>query len=115
MEIPCPTCPTFSIPLRTSKKFQFTWLYFPDHLIDLVHNWYDDRYSSKGLFSNTPAHYLKVKIKDLEIFNVKDFLRAQIFPNYTMDFVHFWYDDRYRSKVLFSNTHCPCPWPQGQS
>ena len=48
-------------------------LYVPDHLIDLVHIWFDDRYSSKVLFSNTPAHYLKVKIMDLEIFNVKDF------------------------------------------
>ena len=25
----------------------FKILYFPDHLIDLVHIWYDDRYSSK--------------------------------------------------------------------
>ena len=24
MEIPCPTCPTFPISLRTGKKFQFT-------------------------------------------------------------------------------------------
>ena len=51
----------------------FKSLYFPDHLIDLVHIWYDDRYGSKVLFSNTPAHHLKVKVKDLEIFNVKDF------------------------------------------
>ena len=43
----------------TLKSFKS--LYFPDHLIDLVHIWYDDRYSSKGLFSNTPAHYLKVR------------------------------------------------------
>ena len=31
----------------------FKSLYFPDHLIDMVHIWYDDRYSSKVLFSNT--------------------------------------------------------------
>ena len=46
---------------------------FPDHLINLVHTWYDDRYSSKVLISNTPAHYLKIKVMDLENFNVKDF------------------------------------------
>ena len=51
----------------------FQSLYFPDHLIDLVHIWYDDRYSSEVLFSNTQAHYLKVKVMDLEIFNVKVF------------------------------------------
>ena len=55
------------------------------------------------LFSNTPAHYLKVKVMDLEILNVKDF-KSSYFPNFTMDFVHIWYDDRYSSKVLFSNT-----------
>ena len=43
----------------------FKSLYFPDHLIDLGHTgiWYDDRYSSKVVFSNTPAHYLKVKVR----------------------------------------------------
>ena len=51
----------------------FKSLYFPDHLIDLVHIWCDDRYSSKVLFSSTPAHYLKVRAMDLEIFNVKVF------------------------------------------
>ena len=30
--------------------------------------------------------------------------KSSYFPNYTMDFVHIWYDDRYKSKVLFSNT-----------
>ena len=41
----------------------FKSLYFPDHLIDLVeHIWYNNRYSSKVLFSNSPVHYLKVKI-----------------------------------------------------
>ena len=57
-----------------SLKF-FKSLFFPDHMIDLVHIWYDDRYSSKVLFSNTPAHYLKVRSRSwtLEIFNVKDF------------------------------------------
>ena len=55
-----------------SLKF-FTSLYFPDHLINLVPIWYDDRYSSKVLFSNTPAQYLKVKVMNLEIVNVKVF------------------------------------------
>ena len=50
------------------------------------------------------AHYLKVKFMDLEIFNVKVFFKNSYFPNYLMDFVHIWYDDRYSSKVLFSNT-----------
>ena len=59
-------------PSIFTLKF-FKSLYFPDHLVDLVHIWYDDRYSSKVLFSNTPAHYLKVKVTDLEILNVKVF------------------------------------------
>ena len=42
-------------------------------VIDLVHIWYDDRCSSKVLFSNTLAHYLKVKVMDLESLNVKVF------------------------------------------
>ena len=37
----------------TSTLKFFKSLYFPDHLIDLVHIWYDDSYSSKVLFSNT--------------------------------------------------------------
>ena len=41
----------------------FKSIYFPDHLVDLVHIWYDDIYSSKVLFSNTLAHYLKVKVR----------------------------------------------------
>ena len=51
----------------------FKILYFPDHLIDLVHIWYDDRYSSEILFSNTPTYYLKVKVMDFDISNVKVF------------------------------------------
>ena len=35
----------------------------------------------------------QVKLMDLEIFNVKIF-KSSYFPNYTMDFVHIWYDDR---------------------
>ena len=35
--------------------------------------------------------------------NVKVF-KSSYFPNDAMDFVHIWYDDRYSSKVLFSNT-----------
>ena len=48
-------------------KVFFKSQYFPNHLIDLIHIWYDDRYSSKVLFKYTPAHYLK--FLDLEIFN----------------------------------------------
>ena len=55
-----------SASIFTLKSFKN--LYFPDHLIGLVHIWYDDRYSSKVLFSNTPAYYLKVKVMDLENF-----------------------------------------------
>ena len=155
----------FALPPASASTFTlkiFKSLYFPDHLINLVHIWYDDRYNSKALFSNIQAHYLKVKVMDLEIFNVKVFLRAHIFqiiwwilfifgmmidtvrfiqqylvyaynlnvkvtdfilkmfkssyfPNHMTYFFHIWYDHRYRSKVLFSNTLCPCPWPQGQS
>ena len=48
--------------------------YFPNYLIYLVHIWFDGRYRSKVSFSNTPTHTddLKVKVMDLEIFNVKD-------------------------------------------
>ena len=34
--------------------------YFPDHMVDLVYIWCDDRYSSKVLFSNTPPPPLPV-------------------------------------------------------
>ena len=53
-----------AVPPASASTFTlkfFKSLYFSDHLIDLVHIWYDDKYSSKVLFSNTPAHYLKVK------------------------------------------------------
>ena len=86
----------------------FKSLYLPDILIDLVHFiWYDDRYSSKVLFSNTPVHYLKVKVRSrswtLKFLMLK-FFKSSCSPSYMMDFVHIWYDDRYNSKVLFSNT-----------
>ena len=58
----------------------------------------------KFLISNTPAHYLKGKVMDLEIFLMLKIFKSSYFPNYKMDFVHIWYDDRYSSKVLFSNT-----------
>ena len=59
------------VPGRT---WTFNSSYFPNHLIHLVHIWFDDRYRSKVLFSNTLTHAydLKVKVMDLEIFNVKD-------------------------------------------
>ena len=71
---------TIALPPALESTFTlkfFKSLYFLDLLIDLVHSWYDDRYSSKVLFSNTLLP--QVKVKDLEIFNVKVFLRAQIF------------------------------------
>ena len=74
--------PGRAIALPSASTFTlrfFKSLYFLNHLIDLVHIWYDDRYGSKVLFSNNPAHYLKVKVMDLESFNVKSFLRAHIF------------------------------------
>ena len=40
----------------------------------------------------------------LRIFNVKVFVKSAYFPNYMTDFVHIWYNDRFSSKVLFSNT-----------
>ena len=36
---------------------------------------------------------------DLEILVLKIFIKSSYFPNYTMDLVHIWYDDRYSSKV----------------
>ena len=83
----------------------FKSLYFPDHLIDLVHISCDDRYSSKVLFSNTTAHHLKVKVRSRSwTFLMLKIFKSSYFPNYMMDFVHIWYDDGYSSKVLFSNT-----------
>ena len=40
-------------------------------MMNFAHMCYDDRYKSKVLFSNTPAHAhgLKVKVKNLEILN----------------------------------------------
>ena len=72
-----------------------------------VHIWYDDRYSSKVLFSNTPAHHPKVKVRSKSWtfkFLMLKIFKSSYFSNYMMDFVHIWYDDRYSSKVLFSNT-----------
>ena len=51
-------------------------------------------------------------VMDLEIFNVNLF-KSSYFRNYMMDFVHIQYDDRYSSKVLFSNT-LPMPMPPSQ-
>ena len=43
--------------------------YIADYLIDLDYNWYDDRYWSKVLFSNTLTHTydLKVKVRDSDL------------------------------------------------
>ena len=53
------------------------------------------------LFRYTPDPVLKIKITDLD---VKVF-KSSYFPNHTMDLLHILFDDRYRSKVLFSNTN----------
>ena len=76
--------------------------------MDLVYIWYDDRYRSKVLFSNTPnyAHGLKVKATDrtfMTKFGIKLF-NSSYFSEHLMDLVYMLYVDRYRSKILFSNT-----------
>ena len=40
-----------------------------DYSMNLVYNWYDDRYQSKVLFDSphNHAHYLKVKVTNLEL------------------------------------------------
>ena len=86
--------------------------YFLDYMMDFVHIWYDDRYSSKVLFSNTLP--MPMTCDGLKKIILKCF-KNSYFQNHMKDFVHIWHDDRYRSKFLFINTHCPCPWPQGQS
>ena len=52
--------------------------------MDLVCSWYDDRYQSEVLFSNTPTHTfdLKVKVPDLELLCLRfalKFIIADIF------------------------------------
>ena len=46
-------CSTSGVGIHTMLKF-FKTLYFPNHTINLVYIWYDDRYRSKVLFNNTP-------------------------------------------------------------
>ena len=60
---------------------------------------------SKVIFSNTLVHAYdhKVKVKDLEIFNIKVF-KELIFSKPYDGFALYYYDDRYRSKGLFDNT-----------
>ena len=60
---------------------------------------------SKVIFSNTLIHAcdLKVKVTDLEIFNIKVF-KDSYFPNHIMDLLYICYNNRYRSKGLFDNT-----------
>ena len=69
--------------------------------MDLLH----DSYGSKVLFRHTPDPDLKVKVSDLD---VKVF-KSSYFPNHTMDLLHILFDDRYRSKILFSNI-CVCAY-----
>ena len=76
-------------------------------MIDLVYIWYVDRYSFKVLFSNTPAHYLKVKVRDLEIFNVKVFLRGHIFQ--TIQWILFIFGMLIDTvSKFYSAISCPC-------
>ena len=93
-------------PLASASTFTLKFiksLYFPDHLIDLVHIWYADRYSSKVLFS-IPQSITSKSRSMIYKFLMFKFFKSSYFPNYMLDFVHIWYDDRYSSKVLFSNT-----------
>ena len=92
--IALPLASESALASTSTLKF-FKSLYFPDLFIDLVHIWYNDRYNSKVLFSNTLAHYLKVRSRSWpEKFLMKTF-KSSYFPNDMMDFVHIWYDDRY--------------------
>ena len=62
---------------------------------------------SKVIFINTLVHAddLKVKVTDLEIFNIIFFFcKSSYFPNHMMNLLYICYDDRYRSKGLFDNT-----------
>ena len=57
--------------------------YIADYLMDLVYNWYDDRYQSEVPFSNTLIHTYDLKVKAtlrtfmstfcIKVFNVVDF------------------------------------------
>ena len=92
------------------KNFIFKFFkssYFPNHMMDFVHVWYDDRYRSKFLFSNTPSHAHGLKVKVIK-FLFKCF-KSSYFPNHMIDLVHIWNDKRYRSKVLLiiTPTHHP--------
>ena len=73
---------------------------FPNHIMDLGHVWYDDRYWSKILCSTIyiPIHGLKVKVTDLN-FYVK-VCRTSIFLILVMYLVHILYDDKYVSNFL---------------
>ena len=57
-------------------------------------------FSSPG---QSPGRAIALPPVSASTFTLKIF-KNSYFPNYTMDFVHIWYDDRYSSKVLFSNT-----------
>ena len=87
-----------SMPMTSRSRSQ-TWKflilkflkssYFPNHAMVLLYICYDDRYRSKGLFNNTPAHAydFKVKVTDLEIFNTNVF-KSSYFLNHMMDWVY---------------------------
>ena len=52
----------------------------------------------KVLFRHTHDPDLRVKVTDLDV----KLFKSSYFPNHTMDLFHILFDDRYRSKVLFS-------------
>ena len=65
-------------------------MYFPDHMIDLIHIWYEiDMFQSfiQQYPSPLPQGQGQVKVMDLDIFNVKVF-NSSHFPNYAIDFVY---------------------------
>ena len=80
---------------------------FPNHSIDLVHIWYDDKYWSKVLRSTilVSLGHPKVKGHGHRIFELKFYVKVNktsLFPNHLIDLLHVWYDDTYWSKVLHS-------------
>ena len=57
-------------------------------MMNLVYIWYDDRYSSKVLFSNTlPMPLPQGHGHRLKTF-ILNFFKSSYFPNRMMDFVH---------------------------
>ena len=95
--------------------------------MDLVYNWCGDRDQPKVLFSNTLTHTYDFKVRVTEFLCQSFAFNSAYFPDHMMDLVYILYDDKYWSKVQFSNTlalandpaqsfiqqYPPplCPWP----